>query len=680
MANTKTRSQLQGDLVVLPFPELVNQKVIIRDIRNYLAGQVVGITRDETLLDEVLKCAFCRVHLQRTGNAPLITTGLTMEETAQLYQETLQKIRKRFGSLFENDTAIQLAPEHVYYLDRALSVLDLLDPSRDLIGDIYEAFMGSGYRGQEGQFFTPKNAAKALVALVAPRTGETICDPACGPAGLLLEAARTTGESGDGVAQHVYGIDKDRYLARLGRLRLALYFGVPVTIECADSLAWGGNGFDHSPVKDMRGTFSVVLANPPFGSKIVALAGEARRTFDLAHKWIIDKKGTGRYIKTSAVSNNTPPQVLFVERCLSLLRDGGRLGIVLPESVLSNVGHRYLVNYILDHATPLAVIGMPESLFKTSGKGGTHTKVCLVVLQKGAVPTNHHMFMAEAKWCGHDSRGNDIPLDDLPAIVEKYRAYSQGETVQPDRTGFLVPLANIRDLVLAPRFYDPEPVQQMETLRETHDIYKIADLMRDGFLHVTTGDEPGKLAYGGGNIPFVRTSDISSWEIKVDPKHLVDKDIYAKYAKRQDVREGDILMVRDGTYLIGACAMVSRYDTRIVFQSHIYKIRVAPKAPFDNYLLLAALASPPVKAQIRARSFTQDIIDSLGDRIKDILIPIPKDIKARRSISAMVKRVVNDRVEARELARRARLEIVGQWDQAISDSFDSESSGQPLLS
>ncbi|TON78636.1 hypothetical protein, partial [Vibrio parahaemolyticus] len=67
-------------------------------------------------------------------------------------------------------------------------------------------------------------------------------------------------------------------------------------------------------------------------------------------------------------------------------------------------------------------------------------------------------------------------------------------------------------------------------LQELHD---------KGIIEISTGDEVGKLAYGTGNIPFVRTSDISNWEVKLDPKHGVSEEIFQKYAKRQDVQEGD---------------------------------------------------------------------------------------------------------------------------------------------
>src|SRR5690606_33026582 len=106
-----------------------------------------------------------------------------------------------------------------------------------------------------------------------------------------------------------------------------------------------------------------------------------------------------------------------------------------------------------------------------------------------------------------------------------------------------------------------------------------------------------------------------NWEIKLDPKHGVSEEIYRDLARKQDVQEGDILLVRDGTYLIGSCAYVSKYDVRIVYQSHLYKIRVNDKSVISPFLLLALLSSEPVIRQIKSKRFTQDIIDSIGKRV-----------------------------------------------------------------
>ncbi|MDE2706195.1 MAG: restriction endonuclease subunit M, partial [Gemmatimonadota bacterium] len=208
-----------------------------------------------------------------------------------------------------------------------------------------------------------------------------------------------------------------------------------------------------------------------------------------------------------------------------------------------------------------------------------------------------------------------------------------------------------------PRYYNPEPQEELEKLSDSHECISFKTLVEDGAIEVKTGDEVGKLAYGTGSIPFVRTSDISNWEVKLDPKHGVSDEIYNQYKDRQDVREGDILMVRDGTYLIGTCAYISKYDTKIVFQSHLYKIRVNKPEVISPFLLLAALSSKPAIGQIQAKRFTQDIIDSLGNRIYELILPIPKDKKKRDKVERMVRKSINDRVESRELARRAKLEI-----------------------
>ena len=142
---------------------------------------------------------------------------------------------------------------------------------------------------------------------------------------------------------------------------------------------------------------------------------------------------------------------------------------------------------------------------------------------------------------------------------------------------------------------------------------------------LSTGVEIGRMSYDTGEIPFIRTSDISNWEIKTDPKHGVNEDIYNEYDTKCDLQENDILLVRDGTYLIGTCALITKNDLKSLFQSHIYKIRVLNNKKLSPFLLLALLASPIVQKQIRAKQFTQDIIDTLGSRLNELILPIPKD-------------------------------------------------------
>lgn len=186
----------------------------------------------------------------------------------------------------------------------------------------------------------------------------------------------------------------------------------------------------------------------------------------------------------------------------------------------------------------------------------------------------------------------------------------------------------------------------------------IGKLIEENVLSISTGDEVGKLAYGTGSVPFIRTSDISNWELKADPKHGVSRDLYMTLRFKQDVQPEDLLMVKDGTYLIGTCAIITEADREIVYQSHLYKIRVNVNLyGLNPFLLLALLSSSIVQKQIRSKQFTQDIIDSLGERIKELILPVPKHKELCDQITGLVKDAISRRIAARELVQKARVLI-----------------------
>jgi type I restriction enzyme M protein len=481
-------------------------------------------------------------------------------------------------------------------------------------------------------------------------------DPACGAGGFLSAAARyklRKGTNPADIANTLFGIEKDSLLAHLAESHIALTTLGEANIVCADALSSldeDGNQID----PNFCAQFDIVLSNPPFGAKIVSASDDVRRKYELGYRWK-KNKNTGVHEKLSTFPKNVPPQILFVEKIISLIKDGGRLGIVLPESLVSNNTYSHVVQYIREKMTISAVVGMPEALFKSSGKGGTHTKVCLVVAEKRAPTAEDQVYMAEAKWCGHDSRGRTIPNDDLPGMLSEYLAFKRDR--QTPKSGYSLRTNQISSNILCPRYYEPAAKNELLKLSETHDLLVVGDLIERGILSLSTGDEPGKLAYGTGDIPFVRTSDISNWEIKFDPKHCVSDEIYSKYKLRQDVQEGDVLFVRDGTYLIGSCGYVSKYDEKIVYQSHLYKIRSNDWNFISPFLLLAAFSCAPVIAQIQSKRFTQDIIDTIGSRINELVLPIPKDRQSRMRIESLVKKAIEDRIEARELTRQAKLDI-----------------------
>jgi type I restriction enzyme M protein len=200
---------------------------------------------------------------------------------------------------------------------------------------------------------------------VSPSSGEAVIDPACGAGGFLVWAAQHSR------GLKLFGIEKDRYLAALARAR-TMMMGEPAIVHCANSLSFDCEDSDIKP-NDLIGTFDVVLTNPPFGKNIQSVSAAVQKSFELGRKW--KRHRDGCYLQTSELASKAPPQVLFLERILSLLKKGGRAGIVVPESMISSRSYGHVVQYIRTHSSVKAIIGMPEALFKSSGKGGRIRKL-----------------------------------------------------------------------------------------------------------------------------------------------------------------------------------------------------------------------------------------------------------------------------------------------------------------
>ena len=130
----------------------------------------------------------------------------------------------------------------------------------------------------------------------------------------------------------------------------------------------------------------------------------------------------------------------------------------------------------------------------------------------------------------------------------------------------------IKNHIYIPKYYDPKLKNDLHHMKDTHELHNVKNLVNDGVIAFSTGHEIGKLAYGTGDIPFVRTSDISNWEINTAPKQGVSEQIYHQYNKSQNVQVGDIFLVRDGTYLIGTNCIITALDQKIL---HAYPLSSA---------------------------------------------------------------------------------------------------------
>ena len=143
-----------------------SHRQVYRNIHNFLAGRFIGATRERALLNEVIKCLFCRVYL--INNDIGIDESLSKNEIYKLYNNTFKNLKVKLVDVFDEDDEILLDDECINFFDKEIRHVDLSEIGRDPFGDLFEIFIGTGVREEEGQFFTPKNGIEFLVSLVNP--------------------------------------------------------------------------------------------------------------------------------------------------------------------------------------------------------------------------------------------------------------------------------------------------------------------------------------------------------------------------------------------------------------------------------------------------------------------------------------------------------------------------------
>lgn len=401
------------------------------NIRNLLAGRASGVVLDQRIASQLIDLLFCKFHDENTTepNKPLRFQRKKNEEPTHVYKRILdlfQEVTENsdFGQLFSDGEKLTLQPDLLTELVEILQPFEITKAQRDVIGEAFEAFIGPGLRGQEGQFFTPRNVVQLTCKILGPKKGEVILDPACGSGGYLTEALKQV----NGGTLTTIGIDKDSFLARIAAIQLGMHR------KNGDSKSWAycANSLDlpeHWPPK-IKGALTngvdVIMTNPPFGAKI-SVGGSVVEQFELGRNWKFDSKKKA-WGNINGYADNRPPQILFIERCLQFLREGGRMGIVLPDGVIGNTSLGYVRHYIQQIADVIAIVDLPLETFLPS----TSTKTSILFLRKKRKGTQQkHIFMAIAENCGHDRRGKPKltkegkELDDLPSIANEFRLWRE---------------------------------------------------------------------------------------------------------------------------------------------------------------------------------------------------------------------------------------------------------------
>ncbi len=669
------------DLIKTP-----NLKSTFTLINQHLYGKLKYTDTDtRTRSKEVINLLLCKLVDEITKSEEDLVEFCIKEDESE--KELLERIRqffeknvkKKYRAILGDNEEIGLNGDLVYIIVKELQSISLLRSSKDIFRDAFEIFVSKILKDEGGQFFTPSNIIKFMVDYLDPQVNALILDPACGHGGFLLEAKEilwsklhdkgrnASEEKKAKVISDLYGIDKDLFLVKICKLYLDILSGGKANIFCEDSLDVSGFRSEvRKAIKD--NTFDFILTNPPFGAKIPINNKNILNNYDLGHVW--KNIEDNLWEMQDKLTKRQPPQILFIERCIQLLKEGGKLGIILPEGIFGNPTDRYIWEYLERNGKILGIVSCSQNLFQPY----TCNKTSILLYQKlKNIPGNYKIDFAIVDNVGHDkdgkvlyklnkdgskkldSKGNPIINDDLIDLHTKIREAEDFNYLK-DQKIFKINYSDIKSKIFIPNYY----IGVEKTLKKLSDdknlaILSIKDLIKDKIIfskrngNLPRGMEIGSHVYGLGDVPFIRTSDIYNWEINLDSHKKTSEEVYEQYKLKQNIEIGDILLVKDGgPNLIGNTAFITELDTKIIIQSHIYQIKVIDNdMSIDPYLLLYLLNLDIVQKQIQAITFVQGTIASIGSRIKDVILPIPANIEKRKEISAYIKNLIQDKTENR---------------------------------
>ena len=434
---------------------LTQAKAFTRDEFSRLLFKCHNIIRNndklspEAAFDEISKILFIKIRYERENDEGQIFSQERFVENRKayeklnkemgvfdpvpFYQNLFEKTKIQFASdrLFDDNAKIEIRENSFEQIVKELEIYNLSTTSDDVKGIAFEQFLGKTFRGELGQFFTPRTIVDFMVSILDPQEGELVCDPCCGSGGFLIKAfehvrekiERNVESQKEKIKAHYYGVDYDNLpeqekmeveaeisekfsimneelnvnneRGRLYSLSHNCIYGTDANPRMARTakmnMIMHGDGHGgvhhHDGLLNVNGIFEnrfdVILTNPPFGARVDKdlIISEADRFTDQA---MIDEytKRYGEEYKSALKQvndnigkpllslykiDNGLTEVLFIERCLNLLKPGGRMGIVLPEGVLNNTNLQKVRDFVESRAKILLIVSIPQDVFMASG-------------------------------------------------------------------------------------------------------------------------------------------------------------------------------------------------------------------------------------------------------------------------------------------------------------------------
>ncbi|MFN9302612.1 MAG: N-6 DNA methylase [Candidatus Kapaibacterium sp.] len=575
-----------------------------------------------------------------------------------------EKTKKEYQDIFDKDDRIKLSSNALGFTVNKLQGISLLGSSQDAKGLAFQKFLSHHEKDGRGQFFTPEPVIDFCVAMMQPTSEETIIDPACGSGGFLMSTLKYLQENDPKsdtakiISQNIFGLDINRSIARIAKMKLLLEENGKTNILCTNSLE------DLDSIKlslGQKNGFNLILTNPPFGAKITQSSVLSK--FDLGYKWSGHKN---EFYKTKTVYANQNAEILFIERCLQLLKDGGRMAIVLPNGNFENPSLDYLRYYIKQKTKILAIVNLPQETFIPYGTG---VKTSLLFLEKDNKNQDkqYPIFFGRVTKLGYQGNKNGTPLyqknkygqiikdrngqpildEDFTIIIEAYKAFQKGKTIETENS-FSIQFNELNGRFDFD-FYSPENRKIFSNLNNTSTV-------RLGDICEIVKVKSRKLKDPNLTVEYVELSDINthSYEIINSTTYIVHElPSRASY----EILHGDII-----TAIAGNSVGTRKHATALVTDDFAGSIctngfRVLRNFKIDSYYLLYYLKSEMFLKQMLMYR-TGAAIPNVSDiDLASILIHLP-DKKIISDISDKMKKAFELRQASKQQIESINLEVV----------------------
>jgi len=349
------------------------------------------------------------------------------EATSRSVSNLLREAERGWPGILGSPSDSCLTPEHLQVCVEALARHRLSDSSFEVMDAFFEFLTSQSAKGAKGQYFTPRHVIEMCVRMLRPAQHETVLDPACGSGGFLVHTLNFVRQhesmSPDEIRRYcesrLWGFDIDARAVRVAKALMVLSGDGSANVMRLNSLvkpesgglfALAGDGdaplltiedVCRARLRKHRG-FDVILTNPPF-------AGEVR------------ERGLLESYAVSRGRDRIERDVLFIERCVDLLRPGGRMAIVLPHNKFAASPWMYVREWVIRSARVLGVIGLGRNTFLPH----THQKASVLLLRRreqGERPaSNERIFFGISEREGKNSKGQLLLRNGVPATEPAWR-------------------------------------------------------------------------------------------------------------------------------------------------------------------------------------------------------------------------------------------------------------------